>query len=468
MDKLGQSYYDVNSDVAVAGVDTLLRRRDALAPWLKTITLWVQDEAHHILNDNKWGKVVSMMPAAVGLGVTATPTRADGRGLGGQYDGVMDQLIVGPNMRDIINDGYLTDYRIFAPKTEDLDLSTVPLSKATGDYTQKKLFVAVRKSRIIGDVVEHYQRIAPGQLGITFATDVQTCMDIADKFRAAGVPARALSYESTDRVRAETLDLFAQRKILQIVNVDILGEGFDVPGVQVVSMARPTKSYGVYVQQFGRGLRILDDNNGSTARERRQNIAASIKPHAIIIDHVGNVEEHRLPDRVVNWTLARKRRKQKLCDIPIITCSECGYTYEAIQHCCPDCGYVEQPTERSAPQFVHGDLTELDAAALARLRGEVAQVDMTGHEYRANLVKRGCPHVGVNRNVRRHLERQEMQQKLRKVLNMWGAKERASGVDDRKAHKIFYYRFGVDTLTARTLGTAEAQDLGERIIGDLL
>ena len=468
MNKLGQSYYDTNADTAVAGVDTLLRRRDSLAPWLKTITLWVQDEAHHILSSNKWGKVISMMPSAIGLGVTATPTRADGRGLGGEYDGVMDKLIVGPNMRDIINDGYLTDYRIFAPKTEDLDLSTVPLSKVTGDYTQKKLFVAVRKSRIIGDVVDHYLRIAPGQLGITFATDIQTAKDIAAKFNGAGVPARALSYESTDAERAEALDMFSARKILQIVNVDILGEGFDVPGVQVVSMARPTKSYGVYVQQFGRALRILENNRGDTARERRTNIAASIKPKAIIIDHVANVEEHRLPDRVVNWTLARKRRKQKLCDIPIVTCSECGYTYEATDPCCPDCGYVEQPTERSAPQFVHGDLTELDEAALARLRGEVARVDMTGPEYRASLTQRGCPKIGLNRNVKRHLEQQEMQQKLRAVLNIWGARERLSGVDDRKAHKIFYYRFGVDTLTARALSTAEALDLGERIIGDLL
>ena len=470
MQTLGRSFFDPKSPQAVAGVDTLLRRRDALAPWLKTMTLWVQDETHHILADNKWGTVAAMMPNAVGLGVTATPTRADGRGLGRQYDGVMDTLIVGPNMRDIINDGYLTDYRIFAPRTEDLDLGSVPVSSATGDYSKKKLFVAVRKSRIIGDVVDHYKRIAPGMLGITFTTDVQTAKDIAARFNESGVPARALSYESTDYERFETLDMFSRREILQIVNVGILGEGFDVPGVQVVSMARPTKSYGVYVQQFGRALRILDTIQGDTPRDRRTEIAASTKPKAIIIDHVGNVEEHRLPDRVVNWTLARKRRKSKLCEIPIITCSMCAYTYEATESRCPECGHVEEPTNRSAPQYVHGDLTELDAEALARLRGEVAKIDMTAEQCRASLIQHHCPPKFVWHNVRLHVKRQEVQAKLRAVMKWWWWKigENCGCWNATKKHKLFYYRFGIDTCSAQALGPAEAIDLGERILGDML
>jgi superfamily II DNA or RNA helicase len=260
MEVHGRSYYDPQAPVAVAGVDTFIRREAELASWLPSVKLWVQDEAHHVLRSNKWvqdeahhvlrsnkwGKAAAMLPNAQGLGVTAVAGRADGKGLGRHADGVFDALLEGPSMRDIINAGYLTDYRIFAPSTADLDLSDVPVT-SSGDYSKPKLTVAVRRSRIVGDVVQHYQRIAPGKLGLTFVTDVETATEVAAAYETAGVPAAAA-----------TLRQFRRREILQLVNVDLFGEGFDLPAVEVVSFARPTQSYGLYVQQFGRGLRILE------------------------------------------------------------------------------------------------------------------------------------------------------------------------------------------------------------------
>jgi len=209
------------------------------------VTLCVIDEGHHVLKDNKWGTAFQIFPNAKGLLVTATPDRADGKGLGRHADGLVDAMIEGPTMRDLINQGYLTDYRVFAPPS-DLDLSQVTTS-ADGDYNKAKLKAAVRKSHVIGDVVTHYLRIAPNKLGITFATDVETATDIAAQFNAQGVPAAVVSAKTSDADRVAILRRFKNRELLQLVNVDLFGEGFDLPAIEVVSMARPTQSYGFYV-----------------------------------------------------------------------------------------------------------------------------------------------------------------------------------------------------------------------------
>ena len=116
--ELGASYYDPSSTCAVAGVDTLVRRGDELNGWLESVTLCVQDEAHHVLESNKWGTAFKMFPNAKGLGVTATPLRADGKGLGRHVDGLFDTMVEGPGMRDLIEMGFLTEYRVFAPPSD--------------------------------------------------------------------------------------------------------------------------------------------------------------------------------------------------------------------------------------------------------------------------------------------------------------------------------------------------------------
>jgi len=206
--ELGQSFYDPNALCAVAGVDTLVRRADKLQHFLNQITLWVQDEAHHVIRNNKWGKAAALMPNARGLGVTATPIRADGKGLGRHADGVMDTLVEGPSMRWLIDNGYLTDYRIFAPPS-DLDLSNVNVSQATGDYNPVKLKTAVQESHLVGDVVAHYLRLAPGKQGITFATDVETATQISAQFNQAGVRAEVVSAKTPDKLRDTTCASFA-------------------------------------------------------------------------------------------------------------------------------------------------------------------------------------------------------------------------------------------------------------------
>jgi superfamily II DNA or RNA helicase len=450
MEDAGKSYFNPASRDAVAGVQTLLRRQEGLARWAQSVTLWVTDEGHHILRDNQWGKATLMFPNARGLAVTATPTRADGRGLGRHADGLMDVMVEGPPPRWLIDQKYLTDYRIFAPPS-DLDLSGVTTS-ADGDYSKIKLKAAVRKSRVVGDVVKHYQRIAPGKLGITFATDVETATDIATQFNASGVPAEIVSAKTPDAERAAILRRFRCRELLQLVNVDLFGEGFDLPAIEVVSMARPTQSYSLFCQQFGRALRILEG-----------------KTEAIIIDHVGNVQRHGLPDRPRVWTLdAQERRSRGPTDtIPVTTCGNtsppCMAVYERIHPACPYCGFEPVPASRAGPAFVDGDLHELDAGTLAQMRGEVARVDRPASEYQAELAAARVPAIGQMANVKRHRLRQDAQAVLRDAIAWWAGHQRAEGRGDPESYRRFYFAFGVDVLSAQALGTKEAEALTDRI-----
>ncbi len=155
--ELGRSYHDPAARVAVAGVDTLVRRDTSQDSWFRAVNLWVQDEAHHVQAENKWGKAAAMFPNAHGLGLTATPERADRRGLSRATDGLMDDMVVGPSMRELINSGYLTDYRIFVPPS-DVDYSEVNIT-ASGDFSLPKLRAAVHASgTFVGDVVTQYLR----------------------------------------------------------------------------------------------------------------------------------------------------------------------------------------------------------------------------------------------------------------------------------------------------------------------
>lgn len=474
MAESGMSYYDPNAPCAVAGVDTLVRRGDELSNWLNNVKLWVQDEAHHVLQSNKWGKAAAMFPNARGLGVTATPDRADGKGLGRHTDGLFDEMVEGPQMRELINMGYLTDYRVFAPKTEDLDLANVNVSKTTGDYNPNKLKIAIRKSHVIGDVVKHYLRIAPGKLGITFATDVETATDMARAYNDAGVPAAVVSAKTPDAERIAILRRFKNRELLQLVNVDLFGEGFDLPAIEVVSMARPTQSYALYCQQFGRALRLMLSSilSGAwdtyTDAQRRDHIAASTKPHAIIIDHVGNIERHGLPDKPRVWSLERREKRSNsntTGEIPMRAClnPECFAAYERVHNKCPYCGYKPEPAERSGPEFVDGDLLELSAEALAAMRGEIEHVDMSPAEARAEMAAKYMPEIGIRAGVKRHVGRQEMQEALRASIAWWAGWQRAHGRDDSESYRRFYFAFGIDVMSAQSLNTKEALSLAEKI-----
>lgn len=441
--ELGYSTFDPLAKRAVAGVDTLIKMSSD-DPFIKKVRLWATDEVHHLLRANKWGTAVQMMPNARGLGGTATLFRPDGKGLGRRADGLIDSFVEGPTMRQLILMAFLTDYRIFAPPS-DINLSEVDVSEATGDFNQDQLRKAVHKSHIVGDVVSHYLKIAPGKRGITFAVDIQSANELAQAFNEAGVPAAAVSSKTDDLTRAYTLRRFKNGEILQLVNVDLFGEGFDVPACEVVSMARPTESLVVFIQQFGRALRLFDG-----------------KHWGIIIDHVGNVLRHGLPDAPRSWSLDRRERRGKSAGsdiMPVRACPECTAVYERIHVACPFCGYKPEPAGRSLPEQVDGDLYELDPVVLATMRKEIDRVDgIVFYPQNASPVVRNSIH-------KRHLERQEAQQSLRAVISLWAGQWRdIHRSSDNEIYRRFFYTFGTDIMTAQTLGANDAHDLTQKVI----
>lgn len=468
--ELGYSYLDPNAKTGVGGVDTIIRM-DASDAWFRQVRLMVQDEAHHVLKGNKWGAAAAMLPNARGLLPTATPLRADGKGLGRHADGLVDAMVLAPTMRNIIDMGYLTDYRIFAPPS-DLDLSQVQHSASTGDFNADQLRKAVHKSHITGDVVAHYLKLTPGRLGVTFAVDVAAATEIAEAFRAAGVPAEVVSAKTPDALRAQILRRFKAREVLQLVNVDLFGEGFDLPAIEVVSFARPTESFALFSQQFGRALRLmlskqeLQGYDLLTDAGRRAVIAASSKPIAFIIDHVGNVLRHGLPDAAREWSLDRRERRSsgKSDAIPLRTCvnSECLQPYERVYKCCPYCGHYPPPPSRSAPEFVDGDLLELDEATLAAMRGAIARID------EGPKIPYGATPEVAGAIKKRHWERQQAQAALRNCIAWWAGLESAQGRGESESYRRFYHRFGVDVATCQTLGAREAAELAERVSVELL
>lgn len=470
--ELGQHWVEANSRTAVAGVDTLVRKDLSNDSWARSVLYWYGDEAHHYQKGNKWGACAAMFPQARGLGVTATPIRADGRGLSRDSDGVFDALVQGPDLRTLIEEGYLTDYRVFAPPSnvvyEDVTIG------ASGDYSQAKLRAAVHASdKFVGDVVCNYQRIAPGKLGVCFAVDVLSAQEIAGAFKAADVAAEVVSAKTPALRRAQILRDFRARRVTMLVNVDLFGEGFDLPAIEVVIFARKTESYALYAQQFGRALRIMVDPMLSSrwddyaVAERLQHIAASSKPKAIVIDHVGNVVRHGLPDAPRVWDLSRReRRSSGITDaLPLRTCVKpahippegpCLSVYERYRLRCPDCGWAPIPADRKAPEFVDGDLYELAPETLALLRQRIAAIH-------------GAPPLmgggfGVQYGAgKHHQDRVVAHYALKEAMDLYGGWRHRLGFAPREIQRQFFHQFGVDVGTAQTLSRAEAEGLCERI-----
>lgn len=446
LEMFGRSFYDPNSLKRVASVDTL----KGLSPtdrWFRSVSLWVCDEAHHLTREGgtkgsvgKWQAAINLFPStARGLGVTATPSRSDGKGLGRHADGVMDAMVMGPSMRELMARGYLADYEVMCPPN-DLDLSDVNTT-ATGDYSPSGLAKAVHRSKqLVGDVVSHYLAHCAGLRGVTFAVDIEEATKVCEEFRSRDVPAEIVTGHTPPVLRARILRRLAEGSVLQVISVDVLSEGTDVPDIEVVSFARPTDSLGLYMQQAGRALR--PKASGSKAW---------------ILDHAGNFMRHGPPDRPRRWSLDRREKRQAGVPadvIPMRACPQCSRPYERHLTGCPFCGYFPEPADRSGPKQVEGDLALLTPEVLARLRGEIDK---------PLLIPHGAAPEVVGAVKKRYHARKEAQQELRDMMDLWGGIWTAAGDSTREQQKRFFLTFGEDVMSAQALAPKEANELRMRI-----
>lgn len=457
--KFRRSFHHAKAPIAVAGIDTLTRRTEELAQWLNQVRIWDIDEAHHVLKNNKWGKGVNLFPNAWGVGFTATPLRCDRKSLGRARSGVFDRMVIGPTVRELIDQGYLSDFIIYAPPPS-IDLSSVPLT-GSGEYEQSALRNASHESKIVGDIVDHYLKLAPGKRGITFNVDVEDAVNTAAAFRQKGVPAEAVSGKTPDELRAAVMEKFVRGEIKQITNCDLFGEGLDVPGVEVVSKGRPTMSLGLDRQQDGRALRPVyaQGYDLTTVTGRLTAIAVGPKPKAIIIDHVNNIEKHKPLDTVRAWSLDDDeggRKKKDRDEMPITACTNCYRPYEAFHSRCPFCGFKPVPVGRSMPEQVAGDLIEYSPELLAKLRGEAERI-MQG----ASGPLKTPADIVIKKNTEARIE---AQRNLRECIALWaGVQREVYDRPDSDSYRLFYFTFGIDVMTAYTLGRPEAERLTQQI-----
>jgi len=143
---LGACYYQPSAPVAVAGVDTLVRR-EVSAQWAAQVSLVIPDEAHHVLRGNKWGDAMALFPNARAFMPTATPNRADNKGLGRWADGLADVMVEAPPMRWLIEQGFLTDYRIVCVESDLRRILESAKPGASGDWSPQQGKAAAEKSR---------------------------------------------------------------------------------------------------------------------------------------------------------------------------------------------------------------------------------------------------------------------------------------------------------------------------------
>jgi DNA repair protein RadD len=332
--------------VQVAGIQTLHARairtdRMELPP---AEVIFV-DEAHHC-RAMTYQTIIDAYPNAIIIGLTATPCRGDGRGLGN----VFDALVECPQIGELITLGHLVKPKIFAPPTPDLRGVEVA---STGDYVINQLSDRMNTEALVGDFVEHWLRHARRRRTIAFAVDVAHSVHIVEELLASGVKAEHVDGTTPQDQREAILGRLASGETEVVSNCMILTEGFDLPDIGCIALVRPTRSLGLFRQMIGRGLR-----------------PAGGKSDIIILDHSGGVHRHGRPDDAIVWTLetdkrasnpTHEARKTKAGGSdPFCECTACGHLRMKGMGC-DNCGWEPKPRGR-AVDVVDGDLVELGKA----------------------------------------------------------------------------------------------------------
>ena len=345
---ISPKFRSTDRQIQVASVQTLARRLDK---YQDVFDLIVIDEAHHTLAKT-WRNILDASPSAKVLGVTATPWRMGGKGLGLAAGGVFDHMILGPTVRELIDRGFLSKYKAYLPPT-DLDLSHVKVTR--GDFDSHELEAEMLRPKITGSAVEHYLKFSRGLPAIGFCVSIKHAESVAHEFMAAGIRSAHISGEMSDWKRKHLIDSLGNGDLQVLTSADLIGEGVDIPVVTTAILLRPTHSLSLYLQQVGRALRPHPQ-----------------KSHAIILDHVSNALRHGLPDGERQWSLDSEIRKKKMVseEIKIRQCPTC-YCCHEIAPKCPECGhqYASAGAGRSREiEQTDGELRELNEMELQRLR----------------------------------------------------------------------------------------------------
>lgn len=348
--------------VQVASIGTLMSRlkKGRIPKEYADFDLVIIDETHHLLATNTFGRTYALLGSPRLLGVTATPQRGDGKGLGEAAGGLFQTLIEVIDVKGLIDEGYLSDFTVYAPR-EELDLSDVKV--VAGDFEKKSLAEKVNRPKVTGSAVREYSRICPGAPAVVFCVSLEHCRNVAAEFQAAGFNFQVIDGTMPDEQRKALIQGLGDG-IQGLVSCDVISEGTDIPAITCAIFLRPTKSLGLFIQQAGRALRTIfaDGYDLSTREGRLAAIAASPKPRAILLDHAGLTYVHGLIDDPREWSLeGKKKRKGKKQDqeqrLRFSQCPKC-FTVHELAPTCPSCGHVYENKVRKVEQQ-EGELREI-------------------------------------------------------------------------------------------------------------
>jgi superfamily II DNA or RNA helicase len=327
---------DLSRPVQVASVQTLARRLRHIPP--EFFDLLVIDEAHHS-NAGTWAKVLEHCRAARVLGVTATPVRGDGRGLGEWYS----HMVMGPTAAWLTENGpepgrtYLAPARVLAPP---IGFDATGLRRRMGDFDMSQAATSLQAGQAMGDCLAHYRRYLDGQTAIAFCCSIAHAEAVADLFQRNGVAAASIDGTMDAATREQLLADLGAGRLKVLTSCALIGEGVDVPSVAGCILLRPTQSVSLHLQMIGRCLRPLPGKQ------------------AVILDHVGNVVRlgHHLEER--EWTLEGTPKKDREKAPSVKVCPSCFAAMPSARQACPDCGHQFTP-ERRELEHVEGELVEV-------------------------------------------------------------------------------------------------------------
>ena len=348
--ELPQSVW-AGAPVQICMVDTLYRRAivDSNTP-LPAADVVVFDEAHLSLGESRMA-VLASYPHAIKIGLTATPAKISGRSLRDGYDA----LILGPSTKSLIDAGDLVRAKVFsAPAVTAAELAAV--SKKNGDYAVGELGELMSRPKLVGNVVQNWLRIANGKKTILFACDIAHGAALAQEFRQAGIAAELLTANDAEADREAAIYRLEVGRTAILINCFLLSYGVDVPLIECVVMARPTRSIVLYRQAVGRGMRPSPG-----------------KDHLVVIDHGRIVESLGLPHEELPWTLdddknvnrstAKRITDRKHTAESPRTCPECAHLWLVSEDgpACDACGWAPAPAAK-AVRVQDAELIEWGAA----------------------------------------------------------------------------------------------------------
>ena len=330
---------DPLAPVQVASVQTLTRRNKPRAG------LIIIDEAHHATAAG-YASIVAHYPGVPIVGLTATPFRLDGRGLGDLFG----ELVIAAWPDELCDRGILHRPKVYAVSSPDM--SGVKI--IAGDYHSRAAAERTNTTQANTDIVREWQQHAAGKRTVAFAINVEHSMAIAEAFQAAGVPAEHLD-GGTDRQERENILRRLRTGQTHIVsNCMVLTEGWDLPALECAIIARPTASLNLHLQMIGRIMRACEGKDG-----------------AIVLDHAGNHHRHGLVTRRLDYTLDGTKKIGSSEPLGLRRCRGCGLYFETTKFACPECGW--QPTAEE---------TKRELPALTGM-GKLSKFDDSSHEYRA-------------------------------------------------------------------------------------